>query len=90
MKKLLMALAAIAGLFPLLAQASCESVKTEISHKIIANGVAESDFSLDILPNDQASSTGGQVVGHCENDSQKIVYTRSAESASATDDAPAP
>ncbi len=56
---------------PMLAHASCESVKADISQKIIQNGVPESGFSLDIVPNDQA---GGQVVGHCENDTQKIVY----------------
>ena len=38
---LLMALA-----LPLAVQASCESVRADISKKIISNGVAESDFSL--------------------------------------------
>jgi hypothetical protein len=61
---------------PLAAFASCESVKAEISQKIISNGVPESGFKLDIVPNDQAEQAGGQVVGHCENDTQKIVYTR--------------
>jgi len=62
--------------FPLLAQASCESVKADISQKIIQNGVPESGFSLDVVPNDQADQTGGQVVGHCDNDTQKIVYKK--------------
>ncbi|GAA0521182.1 DUF1161 domain-containing protein [Tatumella terrea] len=61
---------------PLLAQASCESVKADISKKIIANGVPESGFSLDIVPSDQADQQGGVVVGHCQNDSQKLVYKR--------------
>lgn len=61
---------------PLAAQASCESVKAEISQKIMNNGVPESGFTLDIVPNDQADQAGGQVVGHCENDTQKIVYKR--------------
>nr|WP_310617763.1 DUF1161 domain-containing protein [Pantoea cypripedii] len=61
---------------PMLAQASCESVKADISKKIISNGVAESDFTLDIVANDQADQAGGQVVGHCENDTQKIVYKK--------------
>ncbi|QHM70952.1 DUF1161 domain-containing protein [Mixta intestinalis] len=61
---------------PLAAQASCESVKADISQKIINNGVPETGFTLDIVPNDQANAAGGQVVGHCENDSQKIVYKR--------------
>ncbi|SFM98720.1 Protein of unknown function [Izhakiella capsodis] len=61
---------------PLFAQASCESLKNEISQKIIKNGVPENDFTLDIVPNDQADRAGGQVVGHCDNDTQKIVYKR--------------
>lgn len=61
---------------PLVAQASCDTVKADIQQKIINNGVPESGFTLDIVPNDQAQQTGGQVVGHCENDSQKIVYKR--------------
>ncbi|QKJ87109.1 hypothetical protein PMPD1_2163 [Paramixta manurensis] len=61
---------------PIAVQASCESVKADISKKIIGNGVPESGFSLDIVPNDQADQAGGQVVGHCENDTQKIVYKR--------------
>ena len=65
---------------PLLAQASCESVKADISKKIIANGVPETGFSLDIVPSDQADQQGGLVVGHCENDSQKIVYKRLSDS----------
>ncbi|OON40396.1 hypothetical protein BTJ39_08250 [Izhakiella australiensis] len=61
---------------PLLAQASCESVKDEINQKIIKNGVPENGFTLEVVPNDQADQAGGQVVGHCENDTQKIVYKR--------------
>ncbi|MFU9138541.1 DUF1161 domain-containing protein [Erwinia tasmaniensis] len=61
---------------PLAAQASCETVKADINQKIISNGVPASGFSLEIVPNDQADQAGGQVVGHCENDSQKIVYKR--------------
>ncbi|EFM20696.1 MULTISPECIES: DUF1161 domain-containing protein [unclassified Pantoea] len=62
---------------PLMAQASCESVKADISQKIIQNGVPESGFSLDVVANDQVDQADGQVVGHCENDTQKIVYKRS-------------
>ncbi|MEI2264661.1 DUF1161 domain-containing protein [Erwinia sp. CGal63] len=61
---------------PLAAQASCETVKESINQKIINNGVPASGFTLDIVPSDQADQAGGQVVGHCENDSQKIVYKR--------------
>lgn len=81
--------AALAMALPLAAQASCESVKADITQKIVANGVPESGFRLDIVPNDKADRAGGQVVGHCENDTQKIVYTRSADGAAASD-APSP
>ncbi|MDR8481004.1 DUF1161 domain-containing protein [Serratia nevei] len=73
MKKTLILTAVLLAGAPLAALASCESVKADISQKIINNGVPESGFKLEIVPNDQA---GGQVVGHCENDTQKIVYTR--------------
>jgi len=82
---------------PLMAQASCESVKADISQKIVQNGVPESGFTLDIVANDQVDQAGGQVVGHCENDSQKIVYKRTGRddeasvsaSAGSSQDAPA-
>lgn len=82
---------------PLAVQASCETVKTDINQKIINNGVPASGFTLDIVPNDQADQAGGQVVGHCENDTQKIVYKRSGNdgdssvpaSAGTSQDAPA-
>ncbi len=76
-------------LAPLAAQASCDSVKADITQKIVANGVPESNFRLDIVANDQADQAGGQVVGHCENDTQKIVYIRT-DDASAPNDAPSP
>ena len=82
---------------PLMSQASCESVKADISQKIIQNGVPESGFSLDIVANDQVDQAGGQVVGHCDNDTQKIVYKRTGSdndasvpaSAGSSQDAPA-
>ncbi len=76
MKKSVLLSSALLVVFPLFAQASCESVKADISKKIIANGVPESGFSLDIVPSDQADQQGGLVVGHCQNDTQKIVYKR--------------
>ncbi|MDZ7278410.1 DUF1161 domain-containing protein [Pantoea eucrina] len=69
---------------PMLAQASCDSVKADISQKIVSNGVAESDFTLDVVPNDQADQAGGQVVGHCENDTQKIVYKKNGRDSDST------
>ncbi|WP_420067603.1 DUF1161 domain-containing protein [Serratia ureilytica] len=76
MKKTLILTAVLLAGAPIAALASCESVKAEISQKIVNNGVPESGFKLEIVPNDQADQAGGQVVGHCENDTQKIVYTR--------------
>jgi len=82
---------------PLAVQASCETVKADINQKIINNGVPASAFTLDIVPNDQADQAAGQVVGHCENDTQKIVYKRTGNdgdssvpaSAGTSQDAPA-
>ena len=76
MKKTLILTAVLMAGAPIAALASCESVKADISQKIVNNGVPESGFKLEIVPNDQADQAGGQVVGHCENDTQKIVYTR--------------
>ncbi|CQG99958.1 TPA: DUF1161 domain-containing protein [Yersinia enterocolitica] len=80
MKKTLFIGTLLLSLAPLAALASCESVKADIAQKIINNGVPESGFKLDIVPNDQVQNAGGQVVGHCENDTQKIVYTRITDS----------
>ena len=79
MKKTMLAGLAILALAPLAAQASCDSVKADITQKIVANGLPEANFKLDIVPNDQADQAGGQVVGHCENDTQKIVYTKTSD-----------
>lgn len=38
----------------LAAPESCERVKDDIQQKIVNNGVPESGFMLDIVPNDQA------------------------------------
>lgn len=77
MKKALVVGVLLLATAPLAAFAdSCESIKADIAQKIINNGVPESGFKLDIVPNDQANLAGGQVVGHCGQDTQKIVYTR--------------
>ncbi|POT57430.1 hypothetical protein C3432_05525 [Citrobacter amalonaticus] len=79
----------------LAAPESCERVKSDIEQRIINNGVPESSFSLSIVPNDQADQPDSQVVGHCANDTHKILYTRTnngnapANSTSSQDDAPA-
>lgn len=62
----------------LAAQSSCDKIKADIEQKIINNGVPESGFSLTIVPNDQADKPDAQVVGHCGNDTQKILYRRTA------------
>ncbi|GBU13831.1 hypothetical protein AwEntero_24320 [Enterobacterales bacterium] len=80
MKKTLLAGLAILALAPLAVQASCETVKADITQKIVANGLPESNFKLDIVANDEADKAGGQVVGHCQNDTQKIVYTKTSDS----------
>ena len=87
MKKLLLSIMLLSAI-PLAAQASCETVKADISQKIIKNGVPESGFTLDVVPNDRADASGGQVVGHCENDTQKIIYQRT--NGAEDDSTPAP
>lgn len=62
---------------------SCEKVKSDIQQKIINNGVPESGFTLTVEPNDQNSASGAQVVGHCANDTWKILYTRTHGSTNA-------
>lgn len=69
----------LAAAAPALAQQnSCERVKADIQQRIINNGVPESGFTLTIVPNDQADKPDAQVVGHCANDTQKILYTRTS------------
>lgn len=76
MKKTLLLPALFMLLAPAFAQASCESVIEEIKQKIINNGVLADNFSLVAVPNDEAEQAQGQVVGHCQNESYKIIYTR--------------
>ncbi len=64
------------ALSPAFAQASCESVIDDIKQKIINNGVPEDSFSLVAVPNDEVDPSKGQVVGHCQNDAYKIIYSR--------------
>ncbi len=73
----------------------CERIQSDISQRIINNGVPESSFTLSIVPNDQVDQPDSQVVGHCANDTHKILYTRttsgnvSAPAQSTQDGAPA-
>lgn len=60
----------------LAAQQSCEQIKSDIAQRIVQNGVPEANFTLTIVPNDQADRPDAQVVGHCANDTHKILYSR--------------
>ncbi|MNR27701.1 hypothetical protein D3C85_1449860 [compost metagenome] len=59
-------------------------MKSDIQQRIINNGVPESGFSLNIVPGDQADQPDAQVVGHCANDTFKILYTRTSSGNSAS------
>ena len=88
-------LLALASPAVLAAPGSCERIQSDISQRIINNGVPESSFTLSIVPNDQVDQRDSQVVGHCANDTHKILYTRttsgnvSAPAQSTQDGAPA-
>ncbi|ARD38486.1 DUF1161 domain-containing protein [Edwardsiella ictaluri] len=75
-KPILLSALLLTPLISYAAAASCESIRDEISQKIVANGVPSNAFTLEIVPNDQVQQAGGQVVGHCGNDTQKIIYIR--------------
>lgn len=69
----------IAASAPVLAApSSCESVKADIQQKILNNGVPASGFTLTIVPNDEADQSNATVVGHCANETYKILYSRHA------------
>lgn len=68
----IVALALLAA--PVLAQASCDAVKSSIDAKIKAKGV--SNYTLEVVDTGKAAD-GGKVVGQCEG-SKEIVYTRGA------------
>ena len=58
-------LLALASPAVLAAPGSCERIQSDISQRIINNGVPESSFTLSIVPNDQVDQPDSQVVGHC-------------------------
>ncbi|MCI4470371.1 DUF1161 domain-containing protein [Escherichia coli] len=62
-------LLALASPAVLAAPGSCERIQSDISQRIINNGVPESSFTLSIVPNDQVDQPDSQVVGHCANSS---------------------
>jgi hypothetical protein len=67
-----LALALLAA--PVLAQASCDAVKSSIDAKLKAKGVA--NYTLTVVDAGK-SAGGGKVVGQCEG-SKQIVYARGA------------
>ncbi|EAA9051368.1 DUF1161 domain-containing protein [Salmonella enterica] len=71
------------------APGSCERVKSDIEQRIINNGVPADNFMLTIVPNDQADQPDSQVVGHCANDTHKILYTRTSSGNAPANTSPA-
>ncbi|EEF6911890.1 DUF1161 domain-containing protein [Salmonella enterica] len=71
------------------APGSCERVKSDIKQRIINNGVPADNFTLTIVPNDQADQPDSQVVGHCANDTHKILYTRTSSGNAPANTSPA-
>ncbi|EBH3317532.1 TPA: DUF1161 domain-containing protein [Salmonella enterica subsp. enterica] len=71
------------------APGSCERVKSDIEQRIINNGVPADNFTLTIVPNDQADQPDSQVVGHCANDTHKILYTRTSNGNAPANTSPA-
>jgi hypothetical protein len=51
---------------------SCEELKDEIAKKLDAKGVK--GYTLEIVAKDKA--TEGKVVGTCDGDTKKIIYTK--------------
>jgi formylglycine-generating enzyme required for sulfatase activity len=71
----LMALIGVACLAaPALAVAACEELKQRIAQGMAGGGLT--DFQLDIVPTDQVDSR--KVVGTCEADTKKILYSRAS------------
>ncbi|EAA8741615.1 DUF1161 domain-containing protein [Salmonella enterica] len=71
------------------APGSCERVKSDIEQRIINNGLPADNFTLTIVPNDQADQPDSQVVGHCANDTHKILYTRTSSGNAPANTSPA-
>lgn len=71
------------------APGSCERVKSDIEQRIINNGVPADNFTLTIVPNDQADQPDSQVVGHCANDTHKFLYTRTSSGNAPANTSPA-
>lgn len=74
-KRYFLALVIFAAIVSNTVEASCESIKASINRKIINNGVKESDFTLEIIPNDQVGPKD-KIVGYCDKNKKKIIYKK--------------
>lgn len=74
----IVALFASVPLVSFAAESTCNTVKADISAKIIKNGVPEYGFELNIIPEAQSEQSEGKVVGSCDNGTQRVVYIRHA------------
>jgi hypothetical protein len=68
------------------ARKSCEDLKTEISKKLDAKGVAS--YTLDAV--DKGKEGDSKVVGSCDGGTKSLVYTRGAASEAKSADAKKP
>ncbi|CGA73579.1 TPA: DUF1161 domain-containing protein [Salmonella enterica] len=71
------------------APGSCERVKSDIEQRIINNGVPADNFTLTIVPIRPGRSAGLTGVGHCANDTHKILYTRTSSGNAPANTSPA-
>lgn len=71
--------------FSIQAMATCEDAKAQIDAKLQAKGI--SSYTLEVVPADKTkdtaasgvaatNTTGGKIVGNCDNATKNIVYTR--------------
>ena len=72
---------------PAQAAKPCEELKDEISKKLDAKGVK--GYTLEIVAKDKDAA--GKIVGTCDGDTKKIIYTRaSAPAATPAKESPKP
>ena len=64
----------------------CEELKDEISKKLDAKGVK--GYTLEIVAKDKDAE--GKVVGTCDGDTKKIIYTKTPAPAAPPKEAPKP
>jgi hypothetical protein len=64
----------------------CEELKTEIAKKLDDKGVK--GYTLDIVAKDKDAE--GKVVGTCDGDTKKIIYTKASAPAAPPKESPKP